>query len=105
MDDHLHAERLDIGRGGLAVVRRAVEALVVHRNLLLLNDVVVTTNVEHRQVIAPSARNTFFKIGGWFGPGIFRPEVGSLVSCDWWIFRGGCRLPAAATTAVRIGGS
>jgi Ser/Thr protein kinase RdoA (MazF antagonist) len=55
------------------------EALVAQRSLLLLNDLVVTTNAEHRQMIPGYTRNTILKVGGWLDTGIFRHDVDGLV--------------------------
>lgn len=58
------------------------EALVAQRNLLLLNDLLFTTNAEHRQLLPNYARNTIRKIGGWLDTGIFRHDVDGLVPLD-----------------------
>jgi Ser/Thr protein kinase RdoA (MazF antagonist) len=55
------------------------EALVAQRSLLLLNDLVVTTNAEHRQMIPGYTRNTILKVGAWLDTGIFRHDVDGLV--------------------------
>jgi Ser/Thr protein kinase RdoA (MazF antagonist) len=58
------------------------EALVAQRNLLLLNDLLFTTNAEHRQLLPNYARNTIRKIGSWLDTGIFRHDVDGLVPLD-----------------------
>jgi Ser/Thr protein kinase RdoA (MazF antagonist) len=84
-DDHL----VDALREGYASVAELpvvtdddFEALVAQRNLLLLNDLVVTTNAEHRQMIPAYTKNTVLKVGAWLDTGIFRHDVDGLLPLD-----------------------
>jgi hypothetical protein len=55
------------------------EALVAQRNLLLLNDLLSTTNAEHRALVPNYTKNTVTKIGQWLDTGVFRNDVEGLL--------------------------
>ena len=55
------------------------EALVAQRNLLLLNDLLFTTNAEHRSLVPNYTKNTVTKIRQWLDSGIFRHDVEGLL--------------------------
>jgi Ser/Thr protein kinase RdoA (MazF antagonist) len=55
------------------------ETLVVHRNLLLLNDLLVTTNAEHRAIIPNSILNTVVKLRTFLDTGVYRHDVDGLL--------------------------
>ena len=54
-------------------------ALVAQRNLLLLNDLLFTTNAEHRSLVPNYTKNTVTKIRQWLDSGIFRHDVEGLL--------------------------
>jgi Ser/Thr protein kinase RdoA (MazF antagonist) len=55
------------------------EALVAQRNLLLLNDLLTTTNAEHRALVPNYTKNTVTKIRQWLDTGVFRNDVEGLL--------------------------
>ncbi len=55
------------------------EILVAHRNLLLLNDVLVTTNAEHRKIIPNFTRNTVTKLRNFLDTGVYRHDLEGLL--------------------------
>lgn len=55
------------------------ETLVAHRNLLLLNDLLVTTNAEHRAIIPNFIRNTVVKLRNFLDTGEYRHDVEGLL--------------------------
>jgi Ser/Thr protein kinase RdoA (MazF antagonist) len=55
------------------------EALVAQRNLLLLNDLLDTSNAEHRELVPKYARNTVTKIRQWLESGEYRDDVEGLL--------------------------
>ena len=58
------------------------EALVAQRNLVLLNDLLATTNAEHRQLVPRYAANTVLKIRHWLDAGEFRHDVDGVQPLD-----------------------
>lgn len=55
------------------------EALVAQRSLLLLNDLLSTTNAEHRALLPNYTKNTVTKIRRWLDSGVFRHDVEGLL--------------------------
>jgi len=55
------------------------ETLVAHRNLLLLNDLLVTTNAEHRAIIPNFIRNTVVKLRNFLDTGVYRHDLDGLL--------------------------
>jgi Ser/Thr protein kinase RdoA (MazF antagonist) len=55
------------------------ETLVAHRNLLLLNDLLVTTNAEHRAIIPNFTRNTVTKLRNFLDTGVYRHDLEGLL--------------------------
>lgn len=55
------------------------EALVAQRNLLLLNDLLFTSNAEHQAIVPNYTKNTVAKIRQWMGTGEFRHDVEGLL--------------------------
>jgi len=55
------------------------ETLVAHRNLLLLNDLLVTTNAEHRAIIPNFIRNTVVKLRNFLDTGVYRHDIDGLL--------------------------
>jgi Ser/Thr protein kinase RdoA (MazF antagonist) len=55
------------------------ETLVAHRNLLLLNDLLVTTNAEHRAIIPNFIRNTVVKLRNFLDTGMYRHDLDGLL--------------------------
>jgi Ser/Thr protein kinase RdoA (MazF antagonist) len=51
------------------------ETFVAQRNLLLLNDLLTTTNTEHRELVPRYAKNTVLKIRNWLDSGTFRHDI------------------------------
>ena len=79
-------EHVDALRQGYASVRNLPDAstddfetLVAHRNLLLLNDLLVTTNAEHRKIIPNFTRNTATKLRNFLDTGVYRHDVEGLL--------------------------
>jgi Ser/Thr protein kinase RdoA (MazF antagonist) len=58
------------------------ETLVAQRNLLLLNDLLATTNAEHRGLVPRYARNTVLKVRNWLDTGTFRHDIDGLLPLD-----------------------
>jgi Ser/Thr protein kinase RdoA (MazF antagonist) len=58
------------------------ETLVAQRNLVLLNDLLATTNAEHRELVPRYAKNTVLKIRNWLDTGTFRHDVEGLLPLD-----------------------
>lgn len=55
------------------------ETLVAHRNLLLLNDLLVTTNAEHRRIIPNFTGNTVRKLRNFLDTGVYRHDLEGLL--------------------------
>jgi len=55
------------------------ETLVAHRNMLLLNDLLVTTNAEHRAIIPNFTRNTVVKLRSFLDTGVYRHDLDGLL--------------------------
>lgn len=55
------------------------ETLAAHRNLLLLNDLLVTTNAEHRAIIPNFTRNTVRKLRNFLDTGVYRHDLEGLL--------------------------
>jgi len=51
------------------------ETLVAHRNMLLLNDLLVTTNAEHRAIIPNFTHNTVVKLRNFLDTGVYRHDL------------------------------
>jgi Ser/Thr protein kinase RdoA (MazF antagonist) len=55
------------------------ETLLAQRNVLMLNDLVVTTNAEHRALVPHYAKNTVSKLRRWLEPGVYRHDIDGLL--------------------------
>ena len=55
------------------------EALLVQRNLLLLNDMLDTTNAQYRRLVPNYSMNTVSKIRHWLDTGIYRHDLDGLL--------------------------
>jgi hypothetical protein len=55
------------------------ETLVAHRNMLLLNDLLVTSNAEHRAIIPNFMRNTVTKLRNFLDTGVYRHDLDGLL--------------------------
>lgn len=58
------------------------ETLVAQRSLLLLNDLLATTNAEHRELVPRYAKNTVLKIRNWLDSGTFRHDIDGVLPLD-----------------------
>lgn len=58
------------------------EALVAQRSLLMLNDLLATTNADHRRLVPRYAANTALKIRSWLDDGTFRHDIDGVLPLD-----------------------
>ena len=75
-----------IVRGGESGLPRVAdddfEALVAQRSLLMLNDLLATTNADHRRLVPRYAANTALKIRSWLDDGTFRHDIDGVLPLD-----------------------